>query len=266
MDRGGRRRPRAAPASPRRRPAPAPVPEPGCNARPATVTVRAVAGCGPDPRPAPGDPRGGTVRAVPTSMRPTEPTAPAPGRVPRDTTGPHQVTSPPLDTRTRRDRRWFTSVYEEHYGQVLAYLTRRSDRATAQDMAAEVFLRAWTTRESLRGAPLPWLYGISRNVVLEFYRGRERDRDAREAVAGRERRRGTSPDEASAVDLHIDVAQAMGSLSEADREILTLHTWEDLDPADIATVLGVTRGSARVRLHRARRRLARALGADGTGG
>lgn len=58
----------------------------------------------------------------------------------------------------------------------------------------------------------------------------------------------------------------MGTLSEADREILTLHTWEDLDPADIATVLGVTRGSARVRLHRARRRLAWALGADGTGG
>jgi RNA polymerase sigma-70 factor (ECF subfamily) len=53
------------------------------------------------------------------------------------------------------------------------------------------------------------------------------------------------------------VLRALDSLSDLDRELVTLTTWEGLTPAEAARVVGLTAGTARVRLHRARARLAR---------
>jgi RNA polymerase sigma factor (sigma-70 family) len=55
------------------------------------------------------------------------------------------------------------------------------------------------------------------------------------------------------------VAAAFARLSEDDREVLALVAWEELDAEEVATVLGCSRNAARIRLHRARRRLAREL-------
>ena len=52
------------------------------------------------------------------------------------------------------------------------------------------------------------------------------------------------------------VAAAMDRLPPGDREVLRLVEWECLTPAELATALGVRPGTARVRLHRARRALA----------
>lgn len=55
------------------------------------------------------------------------------------------------------------------------------------------------------------------------------------------------------------VAEAFRGLSEDDRELLSLVGWEGLDAGQIATVLGCSRNAVRIRLHRARKRFARAL-------
>lgn len=55
------------------------------------------------------------------------------------------------------------------------------------------------------------------------------------------------------------VASAMRELPELDQEILRLHVWEDLSSKQIATVLGKSPNATRVRLHRARKRLAALL-------
>jgi RNA polymerase sigma-70 factor (ECF subfamily) len=52
---------------------------------------------------------------------------------------------------------------------------------------------------------------------------------------------------------------ALRTLSEADREMLTLTAWEGLAPKQIAAVMGVSANVVRVRLHRARGRLKRRL-------
>jgi RNA polymerase sigma-70 factor, ECF subfamily len=52
------------------------------------------------------------------------------------------------------------------------------------------------------------------------------------------------------------MAAALGRLSETDREILRLVAWEGLTPAELAVAMGARPGTARVRLHRARRALA----------
>lgn len=51
----------------------------------------------------------------------------------------------------------------------------------------------------------------------------------------------------------------MRGLSEDDQELLRLVAWEELARDEIALVLGISRASVRVRLHRARKRLAEQL-------
>ncbi|WP_017570164.1 sigma factor-like helix-turn-helix DNA-binding protein [Nocardiopsis halotolerans] len=54
--------------------------------------------------------------------------------------------------------------------------------------------------------------------------------------------------------------RALDRLSAADRELVMLLAWEGLELAEAARVLGCTAATARVRLHRARRRIERLLG------
>lgn len=62
------------------------------------------------------------------------------------------------------------------------------------------------------------------------------------------------------------VAEAIGRLPEADREVLLLTCWEGLSPDEVAVALGLAAGTARTRLHRARQRLSRELGLPATSG
>ncbi|QMV86554.1 RNA polymerase sigma factor [Corynebacterium hindlerae] len=137
-------------------------------------------------------------------------------------------------------------------------MRRRTDEGTAPDLTAEVFTRAWRKRSDLWRAktPLAWLYGISRNVVLEFYRSRGHDQEAMQAL---EHNVVQHADKNDAVDQALDIAAALKTMHEKDREILLLSAWEDLEGADLGAVLGVSAGAARVRLHRARARLTKTL-------
>ena len=54
-------------------------------------------------------------------------------------------------------------------------------------------------------------------------------------------------------------AAAFGSLSDDDRELLSLLVWEGLGPTQLGIALGCSTPAATMRLHRARRRLESAL-------
>ena len=62
------------------------------------------------------------------------------------------------------------------------------------------------------------------------------------------------------------VSAALDDLSESDAELLRLWAWEQLEPAEIAEVLGCSPGTARTRMHRARARLREALVQRGVSG
>ncbi len=55
------------------------------------------------------------------------------------------------------------------------------------------------------------------------------------------------------------LAEALGALPEADRELLRLWAWEQLPPREIAVVLGTSANAATIRLHRAKKRLRQLL-------
>ena len=157
-----------------------------------------------------------------------------------------------------RQRR-FEQVYAVHHAAILGYALRRTGNADdAADVIAETFLTAWRRIGDIPAgeAARPWLYGVARRVLANQRRGEQR----RTALGERLR------SELAAEPFHRDpppgldgLAAAFRRLGDADREILALAGWEDLDAGQIAVVLGCSRNAARIRLHRARRRLAAAL-------
>ncbi len=164
--------------------------------------------------------------------------------------------------RGESERDQFTALYDEHYAAVLRYAARRIGAETARDIAAETFLTAWRRLDSVPvGQPLPWLYATARHCLANELRRRDRRErlEARIRVEAARGLRATGPGFAQAVADRLAVLAALATLRPGDQEALRLAEWERLDDAAAARVLGCSTGAFRVRLHRARRRFARAL-------
>jgi RNA polymerase sigma factor (sigma-70 family) len=155
----------------------------------------------------------------------------------------------------RRDR--FERLYRDHHPAVRAYLLRRAEPELAQDALSETFLAAWRRLDEVPGDPLPWLLATARRTLANQRRSVRRLGGLRERMAGRETAESADPAEQIA-DAEL-VRRALTTLSDADREVLMLVAWEGLDTARAAQVAGCSRATFAVRLHRARKRLDRAL-------
>jgi RNA polymerase sigma-70 factor, ECF subfamily len=149
----------------------------------------------------------------------------------------------------RRDR--FERMFHMHHRLVLAYALRRATPQMAQDVVAETFTVAWRRLDDVPDPELPWLYGVARRVLANELRS--------------DRRRGALAERVSAEPLtgdaggDLQLMQALARLRARDRELLLLTAWEGLTSAEAATAIGCTRAAVRVRLHRARKRLAAEL-------
>lgn len=147
----------------------------------------------------------------------------------------------------------FTALFDATYQALLGYAVRRvADPQDAADVVAEAYLVAWRRLDDVpAGADArPWLFGVARNVLANYYRGERR----RTALAARLRET-LSNDLPAAPTQPSTLGIAMARLGDDDRELLRLVAWEGLAREEIAMVLRVPRATVRVRLHRARRRL-----------
>jgi RNA polymerase sigma-70 factor (ECF subfamily) len=120
-----------------------------------------------------------------------------------------------------------------------------------------VFAVAWRKPQTVPDHPLPWLYAVAARETLHAVRGHvRRERLHQRLVTTTDL---VTQDEVDGLterlDAHGPVDAALAYLSEPDVEILRLWAWEQLEPAQIAVVLDIAPVTARVRLHRARRRL-----------
>jgi RNA polymerase sigma-70 factor, ECF subfamily len=152
------------------------------------------------------------------------------------------------------DRERFSSLFQAHYALVHAFAERRVGRNLSDEVTAETFLVAWRRLEVVPAEPLPWLYGVARNVVLRHHRASARQAMTRELLA-RERLGPAAQDNWE----HDGLWGAWEQLTDRDREVLSLIVWEELSVRDAAAVLGVAASVFSVRLHRARRRFERHL-------
>ncbi len=156
-------------------------------------------------------------------------------------------------------REAFERLFETHYWSVRDFTVRRVPDEAVEDVVAETFLVAWRRFDELDGEALPWLLGVARRVVANQLRADRR----RGALAERVRAL-LSPavsDWQPPQGLSSEVAEALAGLSDREREALLLVAWEGLDPRRAALVVGCSVTAFRVRLHRARRRVAAQLGA-----
>ena len=154
----------------------------------------------------------------------------------------------------------FRALYDAAYPRVMAYCLRRARTGEdANDVVAEVMLTAWRRLAEIPAEPalLPWLIAAARRSLANHYRSDDRRRRLAERVAAQPP---STPPE------HDLVHEALARLRPDQREILTLSAWDDLDNDEIGAALGITPALAAVRLHRARRRLARELGRSGMAG
>jgi RNA polymerase sigma-70 factor (ECF subfamily) len=156
------------------------------------------------------------------------------------------------------DRDRFERIFRENFRPVLRFAAARIDPERAKDVAAETFLVAWRRLDEVPDEPRAWLLGVARRVIAGQFRSQTR----REALATRLQAGdpgGGEADPALALADRDEALAAFATLGERDREVLRLVAWDGLSPAEAAEVLDVTRLAFAVRLHRARRRLERAL-------
>ncbi|GAB3960253.1 hypothetical protein GCM10029978_009080 [Actinoallomurus acanthiterrae] len=161
------------------------------------------------------------------------------------------------------DKDEFATVYERNYRPLLGYALRRCHSPDdAADVVAETFAIAWRRADDLpRGDEARlWLYGTARRVLANHRRG-ERRHAIKTAVLRDEL--AVLPATASDTPDDTPVAEVFRALPDRDRELLALVAWEGLGIAEIAKVLECSRNAVSIRLHRARKRFARALRAAG---
>ncbi len=161
----------------------------------------------------------------------------------------------------------FRALFTDAYQDVLRFAQRRVHPSHAEDVVAEAFVVAWRRLDDAPRRPddlRAWLFGITRNHLLNARRGQGR----RDALAVRIAETAThSWSQHPSVDLvphRLDLAAAWRRLSPADQEVLALTVFEDLTSPQAARVLGITPPAYRLRLMRARRELRRHLDAADT--
>jgi RNA polymerase sigma-70 factor (ECF subfamily) len=130
------------------------------------------------------------------------------------------------------------------------------DSGAAEDLAQEAFVRLhrhWP-KVSRYDSPEAWVRRVALNCAFSWRR-REGRRKERETRAAEER---SSASAATGSDL-TELLSAIRTLPARDRALIGLYHLEDRPVAEVADLLGMQVGAAKVALHRARRRLAEAL-------
>jgi RNA polymerase sigma factor (sigma-70 family) len=152
----------------------------------------------------------------------------------------------------------FAGLYERHGLAVRRYIGRRVGDGPGDDVASEVFARAFRARSRYgaeHDAALPWLLGIANNVIAD-HRRLERRR-----LAGLERLTREAPGLVDHPDTGLapELVAALRGLPVIERDTLLLVVWGELTQDEAAAALGVPVGTVSSRITRARRRLAAAL-------
>jgi len=155
------------------------------------------------------------------------------------------------------DPKAFTEVFERHFDTVDRFLRRRIGAAVADDLAAETFLQAFEGRSRYRldrPDARPWLFGIAVNLLRRHLRREERQLRAyaRSGVDPVLVANGDVDARADTTAAGPRLAAALAELRPAERDVLLLYAWADLDYAEIAEALAIPIGTVRSRLSRAR--------------
>lgn len=162
-----------------------------------------------------------------------------------------------------RDPNAWASVYEEFFPRIYRYIALRvRDRAEAEDLAGQVFLKALESISSFKWQGVPvaaWLFRIAHNQIIDYQRKAAKTKaplPLDESLAKDD----IDPEEAAEKNLDISrVVRAMGQLTKAQREVIELRFVGELSTAEVAKILGKSEGAVKVLQHNALANLRRRL-------
>ena len=152
----------------------------------------------------------------------------------------------------------FEHLYRRYVRQVYGACRRLLDNdQDAEDMTQRVFLRAWSRLEGFRGDSGlgTWLRRIAVHLVIDQRRASWR---VSQVLPAEELTLAAAPPLRSSLAA-IDLERAIGQLPSGSRSVLVLHDVEGYTHAEMAALLGVTTGTTKTQLHRARKALKESL-------
>jgi RNA polymerase sigma factor (sigma-70 family) len=164
----------------------------------------------------------------------------------------------------RRGSSAFEVVFRENFNAISAYVAAHHPSIDVDDIVAETFHVAWRRQQDLpEGFERAWLIGIARNVARNSARAERRRRSMIRSVIAVRPPLSTGLAAGAVEPDDVDALKAaLAQLSNEDREILLLHIWEGLQGDELGVALGISKGTAAVRLHRARTRLKQQMDLD----
>ena len=165
----------------------------------------------------------------------------------------------------------FSALYEHYYDSIFRYVSfRTGSTVDAEDITAEVFVRMIESihRFKWKGYPFSsWLFRIAHNLVVDFYRkkGRRQTISLEKAPPIVE----TAVFDADArIDMELtmgDVLKAMESLTDLQREAITLRFAAGLSVADTAKAMGKKDNAVKALQHAGLKKLRRTLCSETNG-
>jgi RNA polymerase sigma factor (sigma-70 family) len=157
-----------------------------------------------------------------------------------------------MSVRMRTDT--FERLYEEHAQALFGFLAyRTANRALAEDLLSETFERVLRSRQRFdprRGSERRWLYAIALNLLRDHARRSSHERQLIQQHGAGEQAHGADP-ALAAVEQRDELARAMGSLNDDERDAIALRYGADLRLRDVARVLGEGESAVEGRIYRA---------------
>jgi RNA polymerase sigma factor (sigma-70 family) len=151
----------------------------------------------------------------------------------------------------------FERLYEEHAQALFGFLAYRTgDKALAEDLLADTFEKAMRARRRFdprKGSSKTWLYSIALNTLRDQVRRRAAAERAGEQLAEGAAEEGS--DSADAVALRDELARALATLTDEEREVVALRYGADLTVPEIARLKKEKLTTIEGRVYRALRKL-----------
>ena len=160
----------------------------------------------------------------------------------------------------RGDPDAFEQLYRAHAGRLYTLIVRMvASTETAEDLLQEVFMNAHRKVSKFRGESSlgTWLYRMAVNHCLDYLRGRH-SKMARTTDSiddeGMVEPAAVAPLVASAIS-RLDLERAIEQLPDGCRTAFVLHDVEGFQHHEIATMLGISEGTSKSQVHKARMKL-----------
>ena len=150
------------------------------------------------------------------------------------------------------DSEAFGQLYDKYFKKIYRFVYYKiSQKETTEDLVSDIFFKALDNIKKFKSEKATfsaWLYRISRNTVIDYYRTNKQIFDLDNVL---------EPRIEDNMDMKIDaglglaeVKEKMSQLNEQQQEIIILRVWEQLSYKEIADILGKSEASCKMAFSR----------------